>query len=295
MKVHGKCPWEVGNKEVAIVADLLLFDGNNLLFRAYYSRPVQADFRGQFHAVTGLIDMVIGRYLAWKPKQIVVAWDAPGKTFRHEIFPAYKVNRKPPPEELLSQIPRVKKALNNLGVAQVEMEGFEADDLIGTLANQAEQEGRSAIIVSGDRDFWQLITRNVAVEYLRVKKSRQMLTLNRFRELYKIDPQQILDLKAIAGDHTDNIPGVPGIGEKTVWPLLQQGVGFKELLEFPGLLTPRQAKQMEKYKDQALLSRKLGEIRKDVPIQWQTGTINLSNELSKKTLQALGLRRLIAS
>ena len=276
------------------MVNLVLIDGNNVLYRSHFARPQQIDDRGPVQGIAGLADMVLQRYLKWKPESIVVCWDSPEKTFRHELYPAYKGNRKATPEDLVNSIPRAKKALTNLGISQAEYVGFEADDVIGTLANQAEQEGRSAIIISGDRDFWQLITRNVAMEYLQAKKPRQMLTLNRFIELYKIDPPQILDLKAIAGDHSDNIPGVPGIGEKTIWPLLQQGVGLKEFLEFPSLLPPRQAKQIEKYKDQALLSRKLAEIRKDVPIKWQLGTINLSTSLSKKTLQALGLRRLIA-
>lgn len=276
------------------VIDLLLFDGNNLLYRAFYSRPVQIDIRGQFQGVAGLVDMVVSRYAAWNPKRMVVAWDAPGKTFRHDMCPSYKANRKPSPEELLAQIPRAKKALSNLRITQAEVEGFEADDIIGTLADKAEQEGRTAIIVSGDRDLWQLITRNVAVEYLRIRKPRQMLTLSRFIELYKIDPPQLLDLKALAGDHSDNIVGVPGIGEKTVWPLLQQGIGLKELLEIPGFLTARQTRQLEKYRDQALLSRKLAEIRKDVPIELPTESIDLNTAVSRKTLQALGLQRLIA-
>lgn len=277
------------------MAHLVLIDGNNILYRSHFSRSAQWDNRGSVQGIVGLVDMVLWRYVNWKPKQLIVCWDVPGRTFRHDLYSDYKAHRKPPPEELLSQIPRTKKALDNLGIAQVEAPGFEADDCIGTLASQAERQGSSVCIVSGDRDLWQLITRNVAMEYLPIRKPRQMLTLRQFVELYQIDPCQILDYKALVGDPSDNIPGVPGIGEKTVWPLLQQGVGLKELFEIPGLLSPRQTKQLEMYRDQALLSRKLAEIRRDVPISLPAETkINLDSPLSMRTLAALGLRRLIA-
>lgn len=277
------------------MTDFVLIDGNNLLYRSHFSRPAQWDNRGAVHGIIGLVDMILRRHRNWKPKQMVVCWDAQGKTFRHELYPAYKAHRKATPEELLVQIPRAKKALENLGISQIEVPGFEADDCIGTLASQIEQQGLLACIVSGDRDLWQLISRNVTLEYLAVKKPIQMLTLFRFGELYRIDPGQILDYKAIVGDSSDNIPGVPGIGDKTIWPLLQQGIGLKELLEFPGFLSPRHAKLLKTYQDQAILSRKLAEIRRDIPISLPAETkVNFYSPQSLKTLKALGLRQISA-
>lgn len=227
-------------------------------------------------------------------RQIIVCWDAPGKTFRHELYPEYKANRNAHPPELLEQIVRAKKALENLGLCQIEAVGYEADDCIGTLAYQATIKNKLVTVVSGDRDLWQLISRNVSVEYWPIKKPKEVFTLQSFRERFQIEPGQILDYKALVDDASDNIPGVSGIGDKTVWPLLQQGLTLKDFLENPDLLKSSQAKQLIQYKDQALMSRKLATIECNVAIDVPEKQIDIVSSIAKLTLRTLGLPQLCA-
>ena len=230
---------------------LLLIDANNLLARSFYGRqPFYDTQRRPIHAVSGIVNWVLKFHYAYKPKKIIVCWDSIGPTFRHQLYPAYKATRKPTPSELFNQIPRAKKALENLRIAQVEVRGYEADDIIGTLASKSNDFVR---IVSGDRDMFQLISRNVMVDYFRARKASQQFTLFNHEEAYGIDPGQWVDFKALVGDPSDNISGVPGIGKKTVWPLLKQGLRLKDLLEYPDILPVKAAKELIEFKDQALL------------------------------------------
>jgi len=274
------------------MADLILIDGNNLLYRSHFGRPQQNDSKGPIQGIAGLVDMVLQRYLQWRPKSMVVCWDSPAKTFRHQLYPAYKATRKPKPAELLDQIPRAKKALENLRITQVEVGGYEADDIIGTLAAKSNDFVR---IVSGDRDMFQLINRNVMVDYLRARKSSQQFTLFKHEEAYGIDPGQWVDFKALVGDPSDNISGVPGIGEKTVWPLLKQGLTLKDLLEYPNALPVKASKMLTEFKDQAILSWKLAKIDCTVPVEIPSRSIvDVQSILSRTTLRALGLDNKIA-
>ncbi|MCB8818660.1 5'-3' exonuclease [Desulfosporosinus shakirovi] len=272
---------------------ILLIDANNLLAKSFYGRHLMYDAqRRPIHAVSGVVHWVLKFYYTYKPKMIVVCWDSFGPTFRHQLYPAYKANRKPTPSELLDQIPRAKKALENLGIAQVEIRGYEADDIIGTLAQKSKEFVR---IVSGDRDLFQLINRNVMVDYLRARKVSQQLTLFKHDEIFGIDPGQWVDFKALVGDSSDNITGVSGIGEKTVWPLLKQGLTLKDLLEYPDILPVKTAKRLVKFKDQALLSWRLAKIDCTVPVEIPSGSnVDVRSHLSRMTLRALGLDNKIA-
>lgn len=272
---------------------LLLIDGNNLLARFFYGKQPFYDTKGQpIHAVSGLLNWVLKSNYAYRPKMIIVCWDSNDPTFRHQLYPDYKATRKPTPPELAIQIPRAKKALENLSVAQIEVSGYEADDIIGTLAAKSNDYVR---IVSGDRDLFQLINRNVMVDYLRARRSSLPLTLFNHEEAYGIDPGQWVDYKALVGDPSDNIPGVPGIGEKTVWPLLKQGLTLKDLLSFPDILPAKAAKRLIEFKDQALLSYKLAKIDCGVTVDLPSGsTIDVQSQLSQRTLRALGLGNKIA-
>lgn len=272
---------------------LLLIDANNLLARSFYGRPPFYDAqRRPIHAVSGIVQSVLKFHYTYNPKMIIICWDSIGPTFRHQLYPAYKANRKSTPSELLDQIPRAKKALENLRIPQVEVRGYEADDIIGTLASKSKEFVR---IVSGDKDLLQLINRNVMVDYLRARKSSQQLTLFKHEEAYGIDPGQWVDFKALVGDPSDNITGVPGIGEKTVWPLLKQGLRLKDLLDYPDILPVKAAKRLIEFKDQALLSWRLAKIDCTVPVEMPSGsTIDVQSQLSRMTLHALGLYNKIA-
>jgi DNA polymerase-1 len=271
---------------------LLLIDANNLITRSFYGRPWLFDPKGRpIHGVSGFVDMVLRFNASYKPKMIIACWDSDGPTFRHQLYPDYKAHRKETPAELLEQIPRAKKVLEILNIAQAEINGYEADDLIGTLASTSSEFTR---IVSGDKDMFQLISCNVMVDYLRTKKPPQHITFFDHEEMYGIDPGQWVDFKALVGDTSDNIPGVPGIGEKTVWPMLKQGLTLKDLMEHPDLLPIKAAKKLEKFKDQAILSRKLAQIECSVPIEMPGGSIvDVQSRLSKTTLQLLGLNHKI--
>lgn len=271
----------------------LLVDANNLLARSFYGKQPLYDTKGQpIHAVSGLLNWVLKYHHAYKPKMIIVCWDSIGSTFRHDLYPAYKATRKPTPTELLDQIPRAKKALENLSVAQVEVSGYEADDIIGTLAMKSNDFVR---IVSGDKDLFQLINRNVMVDYLRARRASLPLTLSNHEEAYGIDPGQWVDYKALVGDPSDNIPGVPSIGEKTVWPLLKQGLTLKDLLVFPDILPIKAAKRLTEFKEQALLSYKLAKIDCNLTVDLPLGsTIDVRSQLSRRTLGILGLDYKIA-
>ncbi|WP_088186352.1 5'-3' exonuclease [Desulfosporosinus sp. FKA] len=273
---------------------LLLLDANNLLSRSFYGRPPLYDAKGlPIHAVSGLVTWVLRFHHTYKPTMMVACWDCDGPTFRHQLYPAYKATRKPTPPELTEQIPRAKKALENLGIAQVEVSGYEADDVIGTLASKSKELVR---IVSGDRDLFQVISRNVLVDYLRPRKQPQPLTYFRHEEIYGIDPGQWVDFKALVGDSTDNIPGVPGIGEKTVWPILKQGLSLKDLLQYPDIfLGVKAARKLVEFKEQALLSWDLAKINCHVPLEMPSNYIvDIQSQLSQTTLRILGVRRIIA-
>jgi len=271
----------------------LLIDANNLLAKSFYGRRPLYDTKGQpIHAVSGLLNWVLKYHHDYKPKMIIVCWDSVGSTFRHQLYPAYKATRKQSPPELSAQIPRAKKALENLSVSQVEVNGYEADDIIGTLAAKSDNYVR---IVSGDKDLFQLINRNVMVDYLRARKASLPLNLSNHEEAYGIDPGQWVDYKALVGDSSDNIPGVPSIGEKTVWPLLKQGLTLKDLLSFPDVLPVKAAKRLTEFKDQALLNYKLAKIDCAAPINMPSkSVIDVQSRLSLMTLRALGLNSKIA-
>lgn len=272
---------------------LLLIDANNMLARSFYGRPLLCDTKGlPIHAVSGTINWVLKFHYAYKPKMIIACWDSAGPTFRHELYPDYKATRKPRPSELSEQIPRAKKALENLNIAQVEISGYEAGDIIGTLVAKSKEFVR---IVSGDRDLFQLIDRNVMVDYLRSKKAPQPLSLFNHEEAYGIDPGQWVDFKALVGDASDNIPGVPGIGEKTVWPLLQQGLTLTDLLKYPDVLPTKAARRLVEFKDQAILSRNLSKINCNVPVEIPSQLIiDVESPLSRSTLRVLGINDKIA-
>ena len=273
---------------------LLLIDANNILARSFYGRPLVHDAAGQpINAVAGIVNCILQYNCAYKPTKIVACWDSDGLTFRHQLYPNYKATRKPTPPELSKQIPRAKKALENLKVTQIELMGYEADDLIGTLASKSQKQ-ESVRIISGDKDLFQLIGRNVTVDYLRARKAPQVLTRFSHEEIYGIDPGQWVDFKALVGDPSDNIPGVPGLGEKTVLPLLKQGLSLKDLLQYPDMfLIGKAAEKLAKFKEQALLSWKLAKIECSVPLEMPAElSVDLHSRLSQRTLRALRLSKI---
>lgn len=199
---------------------LLVIDGNSIINRAYFGvRPLTTREGLHTNAIYGMLNIIEKHLGALNPEYAAVAFDLKAPTFRHKMYADYKAGRRPTPPELLEQFAPAKEVLRALGFTVVEKEGFEADDLIGTLANAAAEAGKEAYILTGDRDALQLIRDNITVL---LATNTETIHFDRaaFVEHYGVTPEQFVDVKAIMGDKSDNIPGVAGIGEKGALKLI---------------------------------------------------------------------------
>ncbi len=254
---------------MAVDKRLLLVDGHSLANRAFYALPpLTASDGTPTGAIFGFLSMLF-RFLSEKrPSHVAIAFDLPGPTFRHVEYAEYKAQRKPPPPEFSAQIPILKEVLDVLRLPRVEMEGYEADDIIGTLASKWKQCGGSVTILSGDRDCLQLVDDSVAA-ILPIKGISQVREYNpqSVREDLGISPDQVRDYKALRGDASDNIPGVKGIGEKTATALLQQFGTLDKVYERIEDVSPAKVKNLLLAgRDMAFLSRTLATIDMSVPL-----------------------------
>ena len=200
---------------------LVLIDGNSLINRAFYAMPLLTTKIGvPTNAVYGFMNMFFKMLGDIKPKYVAVAFDLKAPTFRHKLYSEYKGTRKPMPDELRPQIPLLKEVLTLMGVTVVEKPGAEADDIIGTIAKNTDV---STVIFTGDKDSFQLVDEQTEVHFTkRGITDVEIYTLENFQEKTGLTPTQIIDLKALMGDSSDNIPGVPGVGEKTAKSLLEK-------------------------------------------------------------------------
>ncbi|MBI3922724.1 MAG: DNA polymerase I, partial [Armatimonadetes bacterium] len=256
---------------------LLIVDGHSLLFRAFFGIPFLSTSEGiPTNAVYGFLRMIMNLLTQERPDMALVAFDAPGPTFRHESFDLYKANRAPMPEDLRPQIPLAQRLLDDLGVAHLETPGFEADDIIGTLTKMAESEGWKTVVVTGDNDSLQLVSESVEVWV----NNRGVTDVTRYTpEMVKdktgVTPGQIVDLKALKGDASDNIPGVPGVGDKTAASLIQEFGSVENLLgnlESVKRLSLRAA--LQQHGDRVVQNKELVTIVRDMALstdwgQWQ--------------------------
>ena len=244
----------------------VIIDGNSLINRAFYALPLLTNTKGEYsNGVYGFANILIKAILEIKPKYIAVALDYGHKTFRNNIYADYKGKRKPTPPELLSQFPVLRKMLESMGIKYIEMEGIEADDIIGSLSAQFETEN---IIITGDRDCLQLINshNNVWLTKKGITEVK-MLDEKAFQEEYGLVPQQIVDLKALMGDSSDNIPGVAGIGEKTALALMQTYGSLDNIYASLSSIKPRQAGLLMDSKDNAYMSQTLARIVTDLDLK----------------------------
>jgi DNA polymerase-1 len=249
---------------------LVLIDGHAILHRAYYAFPATLKTRrGELvNAVYGFIRMLLVVLKELHPEYVAVAFDLPEPTFRHKEFIGYQVQRPKMDSELADQIERVKEVVRTLNIPIFAVKGFEADDVIGTLAKQGAKKGVEAVIVTGDRDIMQLVSSKVKV-YAPVKGFSQAKLFGEkdVRELLGVKPEQIVDYKALVGDPSDNYPGVPGIGPKTAVSLLSRFPSFTQIYQNVGKMEPRLAHKLTEGVESATLSRKLAEIVTNVPIK----------------------------
>lgn len=248
----------------------LLIDGNSLVFRAFYALPPLQSSRGEYtNAVLGFTNMLFRLLEEEKPDYIAVAFDPPGPSFRAEIYREYKSQREKAPPELGEQMSRVKQILQAWPIPQFEIPGFEADDLIGTLTGLAEAEGLETVVVTGDGDLLQLVGDHTVVLLCRRGISQvERFDLKLLREKYGLEPEQLIDYKALKGDPSDNIPGVPGIGDKTARALLQKYGTLERLLEAGEEPGEKIAEKIREHREQLRMGRKLVTIRRDVPVSW---------------------------
>ena len=259
---------------------LMVIDGNSLVNRAFYGvRPLSAADGTPTNAVYGFLNMLFKLREDYAPDEICVCFDLKAKTFRHKAYAGYKAQRKPMPEELAAQMPLVKEALDGLGIRRMEVEGFEADDLLGTLSHLCAQQGGSTTIVTGDRDSLQYITGTSRVALVTTRMGQTSTELYdevKFAEKYcGLTPEKIVDLKAIMGDASDNIPGVKGIGEKGALDLICRFgslQGVYDNLE-KGEMTPSTRKKLTESRDMAFLSFDLAKGVVDAPVTARPGEL----------------------
>ncbi len=254
---------------------LVLIDGNALLHRAFHAVPQHFRTREgeQTNAVYGFSNVFLSIIKELKPDYMAVAFDRKAPTFRHQKFEAYKAKRVKAPDELYSQIPRIKEVVKSFDVPIYEIDGYEADDVIGTLAERAQTEDKETIIVTGDLDALQLV--NGKVKVCTYRKGFQETTIydsKKVEERYGLRPDQIVDFKAIAGDASDNIPGVTGIGRIGATKLLQAYGSLEEIYKaldnnsFTGF-SDGIVKKLMLGREQAFLSQYLATIIREVPIE----------------------------
>ena len=257
---------------------LVLIDGNSIMNRAFYgimgSKALTTKDGKYTNAIYGFLSILFKLLEDEKPEYLAVSFDLKAPTARHELYEGYKANRKGMPNELAEQMPIIKDVLRAMNIDIVEKEGYEGDDIIGTLSKYGEKRGLEVIILSGDRDTFQLATDNVKIHIPRTKSGKtetEIYDRAKIQEVYGIEPKQLIEVKGLQGDTSDNIPGVPGIGEKTALNLIKQFNTIQKLYEKVEAgesgLKGKQKENIEQNKELAILSRTLGEINTKVPIE----------------------------
>ena len=250
---------------------LMVIDGNSIINRAYYGIRPLTNREGLYtHAIFGFLTTLLRLVGEEAPDALCVTFDVHAPTFRHTADETYKATRKPMPEELRMQVPVLKEVLDALNIPRYELEGWEADDLIGTISRKCESAGWECVVVTGDKDSLQLITDKTKVKLVSTRMGQTTtkdMTETAFQEQYGFAPIHMIDLKALMGDASDNIPGVPGVGEKTAMALVQQYHSVAELYRLlpeidakPGVI-----KKLQEGRESAEHSRYLATIVTDVP------------------------------
>ncbi len=248
---------------------IVIIDGNSLINRAFYALPPLTTREGQHtNAIYGFMTMLLRLLEDYNPQYIGVAFDKRAPTFRHKQYEEYKAGRKGMPQELAEQMDPLKEILDVFKIFRIELEGFEADDLIGTLAKYCENRGLESLIVTGDKDALQLASDKTKVLYTRRGISNiELYDDKKVIEELQVTPSQFIDLKGLMGDRSDNIPGIPGVGEKTALKLIKQFGSVENLVQNTDKIKGKKLKErIEENLEQAILSKKLATIVTNVPI-----------------------------
>ena len=269
---------------------IVLLDGHSILNRAFYGVPDLSNAEGlHTNAVYGFLNILFKILDEEQPQYLAVAFDLHAPTFRHKMYDQYKGTRKPMPQELREQVPVIQEVLAAMDIEIVTKEGYEADDILGTLGRKCEAEGMEVTIVSGDRDLLQLATDHILI---RIPKTvKRVTTIENYHtaevlEKYSLLPKQIIDLKALMGDTADNIPGLPGVGEKTATKILLQYETLENAHAHFEEIKPNKAKEaMRDHYDLAELSKKLATIDTDAPVELDREKAALSNFYTPKAYE----------
>ena len=253
---------------------LVLIDGHSILNRAFFGLPDLTNSQGvHTNAVYGFLNIMFKILEEEKPDYLTVAFDVHAPTFRHKMFEEYKGTRKPMADELRQQVPLIKEMLKAMGITIVEKEGYEADDILGTLSVKAEKEGMDVAVISGDRDLLQLATEHVMIRIPKTKKTGTEIEnylADDVVEKYGVTPKEFIDVKALQGDTADNIPGVPGIGEKTAGALIAKYHSIEAVHDdASNVKPPRASKNIVEFWDQAVMSKELATIITDAPVDYE--------------------------
>lgn len=261
---------------------IVLIDGHSILNRAFFGVPPLTNSEGlHTNAVYGFLNIMFKILDEEKPDYLTVAFDRSEPTFRHQMFDAYKGTRKPMVQELREQVPVMKEVLQAMGIKIVEMPGYEADDLLGTIAGMAEVQGMDVSIISGDRDLLQLATEKVKIRIPKTKRTGTEIEdyyAADVVERYQVTPKEFIDVKALMGDSSDNIPGVPGIGEKTATNLIVAYKSIENAYAHLEEITPKRAKtNLEEHYDMAQMSKTLATIEVHAPIEFDMEAAKLTD------------------
>lgn len=270
---------------------LVLIDGHSILNRAFFGLPDLTNAEGlHTNAVYGFLNIMFRILEEEKPDYLTVAFDLSAPTFRHQMFDGYKGTRKPMAPELREQVPLMKEMLTAMGVTIVEKEGFEADDVLGTLSVLGEKEGMEVSVISGDRDLLQLATEHVQIRIPKTKRTGTEIEnyyAKDVKERYLVSPKEFIDVKALMGDASDNIPGVPGIGEKTATALIAQYGSIEEVhAHAKEVKPPRASKNIVEFWDQAVMSKTLATIITDADLSYSLTDAVLSGISALYTKEA---------
>ncbi len=280
---------------------LLIFDGNSILNRAFYGIRLLSNSKGIFtNAIYGFLNIFFKYKELENPDYIIVSFDMRAKTFRHKMYDGYKAQRKGMPDELAQQMPYLKEILNKMNVKILELEGYEADDIIGTVSRICDEENVLCSIVTGDKDDLQLASKNTLIKLVVTKMGNTETTdydYDKVIEKIGVTPTQFIDVKALMGDTSDNIPGVKGIGEKSAFSLIQEFGSLDGVYQNTDKLKGSQREKIEQGKDMAYLSYDLAKIDRFVPIDFNfndalikepdsEALVNILNELELKSIIA---------
>lgn len=261
---------------------IVLIDGHSILNRAFYGVPDLTNSEGlHTNAIYGFLNIMFKILEEEKPEYLTVAFDVHAPTFRHEMYPEYKGTRKPMLDELRQQVPVIKEVLQAMGIKIVEQAGLEADDLLGTISKRCENQGMDVAIISGDRDLLQLATEKIKIRIPKTKQGKTEVEdyyANDVKARYEVTPKEFVDLKALMGDSSDNIPGVPSIGEKTATKIIVEYGSIENAFEHVSdLKPPRAAKALEEHYDLAQMSKVLATINVDADIVYDMEEARLGN------------------